>query len=51
MVLLDPYYIENQSVMFGLEIPFGTIIVVMIGKGAYWRRIKGLKVTFSSYYL
>jgi lipopolysaccharide/colanic/teichoic acid biosynthesis glycosyltransferase len=35
MVLLDLYYIENQSIMFDLEILFETIPVVMFGKGAY----------------
>jgi len=35
MVLLDFYYIENQSVMFDLEILFATIPVVLFGKGAY----------------
>jgi lipopolysaccharide/colanic/teichoic acid biosynthesis glycosyltransferase len=35
MVLLDLYYIENQSVMFDLEILFATIPVVLFGKGAY----------------
>ncbi|MGB2870097.1 MAG: sugar transferase [Bacteroidota bacterium] len=35
MVLLDLYYIENQSIMFDLEILFATIPVVVFGKGAY----------------
>ncbi len=35
MVLLDLYYIENQSVMFDLEILFRTVPVVLFGKGAY----------------
>jgi exopolysaccharide biosynthesis polyprenyl glycosylphosphotransferase len=35
MVLLDLYYIENQSVMFDLEILFATLPVVLFGKGAY----------------
>jgi lipopolysaccharide/colanic/teichoic acid biosynthesis glycosyltransferase len=35
MVLLDCYYIENQSVLFDLEILFATIPVVLFGKGAY----------------
>jgi exopolysaccharide biosynthesis polyprenyl glycosylphosphotransferase len=35
MVLLDLYYIENQSVMFDLEILFATIPVALFGKGAY----------------
>jgi exopolysaccharide biosynthesis polyprenyl glycosylphosphotransferase len=35
MVLLDSYYIENQSLLFDLEIIFATIPVVLFGKGAY----------------
>jgi len=35
MVLLDLYYIENQSIIFDLEILFATIPVVLFGKGAY----------------
>lgn len=35
MVLLDLYYIENQSFIFDLEIMFETIPVVLFGKGAY----------------
>jgi exopolysaccharide biosynthesis polyprenyl glycosylphosphotransferase len=35
MVLLDLYYFENQSIMFDLEILFGTIPVVVFGRGAY----------------
>lgn len=35
MVLLDLYYIENQSLLFDLEILFATIPVVVFGKGAY----------------
>jgi exopolysaccharide biosynthesis polyprenyl glycosylphosphotransferase len=35
MMLLDLYYIENQSVIFDLEILFATIPVVLFGKGAY----------------
>ncbi len=35
MVLLDLYYIENQSIMFDLEILFKTVPVVLFGKGAY----------------
>jgi lipopolysaccharide/colanic/teichoic acid biosynthesis glycosyltransferase len=35
MLLLDLYYIENQSLIFDLEILFATIPVVMFGKGAY----------------
>jgi len=35
MVLLHCYYIENQSVLFDLEIHFATIPVVLFGKGAY----------------
>ena len=35
MILLDLYYLENQSFMFDLEILFETIPVVLFGKGAY----------------
>lgn len=35
MVLLDLYYIENQTIMFDIEILFGTVPVVLFGKGAY----------------
>jgi exopolysaccharide biosynthesis polyprenyl glycosylphosphotransferase len=35
MVLLDFYYIENQSLFFDLEILFATIPVVLFGRGAY----------------
>jgi exopolysaccharide biosynthesis polyprenyl glycosylphosphotransferase len=35
MVLLDLYYLENQSISFDLEILFGTIPVVLFGNGAY----------------
>jgi lipopolysaccharide/colanic/teichoic acid biosynthesis glycosyltransferase len=35
MVLLDLYYIENQSSMFDIEILFATINVVLFGKGAH----------------
>ncbi len=35
MVLLDLYYIENQSVMFDLEILFATVGVVLLAKGGY----------------
>lgn len=35
MVLLDLYYIENQSLLFDLEILFATIPVVLFGRGAY----------------
>lgn len=35
MVLLDLYYIENQSILFDLEILFATVPVVLFGKGAY----------------
>jgi len=35
MVLLDLYYIENQSITFDLEILFATLPVVLFGKGAY----------------
>jgi lipopolysaccharide/colanic/teichoic acid biosynthesis glycosyltransferase len=35
MVLLDLYYIENQSILFDLEILFATIPVMLFGRGAY----------------
>jgi len=35
MIWLDLYYIENQSILFDLEILFETIPVVLFGKGAY----------------
>lgn len=35
MVLLDLYYVENQSLLFDLEILFATIPVALFGKGAY----------------
>jgi len=35
MILLDLYYLENQSFMFDLEILFETVPVVLFGKGAY----------------
>jgi exopolysaccharide biosynthesis polyprenyl glycosylphosphotransferase len=35
MVLLDLYYIENQTILFDLEILAQTIPVVVFGKGAY----------------
>lgn len=35
MVLLDLYYIDNQSIMLDVEILFATIPVVLFGKGAY----------------
>lgn len=35
MVLLDLYYVENQSFLFDLEILFETIPVVLFGKGSY----------------
>lgn len=35
MILLDLYYVENQSLLFDLEILFETIPVVLFGKGAY----------------
>lgn len=35
MFFLDLYYIENQSVIFDLEILFATIPVVLFGRGAY----------------
>ncbi len=35
MVLLDLYYVENQSLLFDMEILLETIPVVLFGKGAY----------------
>jgi hypothetical protein len=35
MVLLDLYYVENQSLLFDLEILFATVPVVLFGRGAY----------------
>jgi exopolysaccharide biosynthesis polyprenyl glycosylphosphotransferase len=35
MILLDFYYIENQSLFFDLEILFATVPVVLFGRGAY----------------
>jgi lipopolysaccharide/colanic/teichoic acid biosynthesis glycosyltransferase len=35
MVLLDLYYIENQSLLFDIEILAQTLPVVLFGKGAY----------------
>jgi lipopolysaccharide/colanic/teichoic acid biosynthesis glycosyltransferase len=35
MVLLDLYYIENQSIFFDLEILFATLPVALFGRGAY----------------
>jgi lipopolysaccharide/colanic/teichoic acid biosynthesis glycosyltransferase len=35
MVLLDLYYIDNQSVMFDVEILLATVPVVLFGKGGY----------------
>ena len=35
MVWLDLYYVENQSLLFDLEIIFATLPVVLFGKGAY----------------
>jgi exopolysaccharide biosynthesis polyprenyl glycosylphosphotransferase len=35
MMLLDLYYIENQSIIFDLEILFATIPVVLFGRGAH----------------
>jgi exopolysaccharide biosynthesis polyprenyl glycosylphosphotransferase len=35
MVLLDLYYIENQSILFDMEIILETVPVVLFGKGAY----------------
>src|SRR3972149_3629964 len=40
MVLLDLYYIENQSFLLDLEILFETIPVILFGKGAYQTRIQ-----------
>jgi exopolysaccharide biosynthesis polyprenyl glycosylphosphotransferase len=34
MIWLDLYYIENQSLLFDLEILFATIPVVLLGRGA-----------------
>lgn len=35
MVLLDLYYVENQSLLFDLEILFATLPAALFGKGAY----------------
>ncbi len=35
MVMLDLYYIENQSILFDIEILLQTIPVVLFGRGAY----------------
>jgi exopolysaccharide biosynthesis polyprenyl glycosylphosphotransferase len=35
MVLLDLYYIENQTILFDIEILLQTVPVVIFGKGAY----------------
>ncbi len=35
MVLLDAYYVENQSLLFDIEILFETVPVVLFSKGAY----------------
>jgi exopolysaccharide biosynthesis polyprenyl glycosylphosphotransferase len=35
MVLLDLYYLENQSLLFDLEILIGTIPAILLGRGAY----------------
>jgi lipopolysaccharide/colanic/teichoic acid biosynthesis glycosyltransferase len=35
MILLDLYYIENQTLLFDLEILFHTVPVVLFGRGAY----------------
>jgi lipopolysaccharide/colanic/teichoic acid biosynthesis glycosyltransferase len=35
MILLDLYYVENQTLLFDLEILFETIPVVFFGRGAY----------------
>jgi lipopolysaccharide/colanic/teichoic acid biosynthesis glycosyltransferase len=35
MVLLDLYYIEEQSILFDIEILAQTLPVVFFGRGAY----------------
>ena len=35
MVLLDLYYVENQSLLLDIEIIFATIPVMLFGKGGY----------------
>ena len=35
MVLLDLYYLENQSILFDLEILMSTVPAVLLGRGAY----------------
>jgi exopolysaccharide biosynthesis polyprenyl glycosylphosphotransferase len=35
MIMLDLYYIENQSILFDIEILLQTIPVVLFGRGAY----------------
>ncbi len=35
MILLDLYYVENNSILFDLEILFETVPVVLFGRGAY----------------
>jgi exopolysaccharide biosynthesis polyprenyl glycosylphosphotransferase len=35
MILLDLYYVENQSLLFDMEILFETFTVVLFGRGAY----------------
>jgi lipopolysaccharide/colanic/teichoic acid biosynthesis glycosyltransferase len=35
MILLDLYYVQNQTIMFDLEILFDTVPVVLFGRGAY----------------
>ncbi len=35
MIWLDLYYVENQSLLFDLELLFATIPVVLTGKGSY----------------
>jgi lipopolysaccharide/colanic/teichoic acid biosynthesis glycosyltransferase len=35
MVLLDLYYIEEQSILFDIEILAQTFPVVLFGRGAY----------------
>jgi exopolysaccharide biosynthesis polyprenyl glycosylphosphotransferase len=35
MILLDLYYIENQSILFDIELLFETVPAVLFGRGAY----------------
>jgi len=35
MLLLDCYYVENQSIFFDIAIMIETVLVVLTGKGAY----------------